>query len=159
MSKLCTCIEAAHDGDLEALAEVLGKASKKDPLSEMLKEVGGVYGWTALSAAAYNNHKDVVSALLDAGADPNLSDDDGDHYPLHWAKRTECAKLLIDAGANPSVRNRRGMTPLEVARQENNEAVAKVLKDGVDNPRTPWEPPSAPKLPQVTGGGKRGARV
>ncbi|KAL1529714.1 hypothetical protein AB1Y20_000652 [Prymnesium parvum] len=49
---------------------------------------------------------------------------DGNYHPLHWASyksdHAECAQLLVEAGADISVRTKRGFTPLEIARGQNN---------------------------------------
>ncbi len=58
-----------------------------------------------------------VRACLEAGADPNARDEDGD-TPLHHAAADndggegEAAALLLAAGADPNARNNRGRTPL-----------------------------------------------
>ena len=123
-----TLVEAAVDGDMQALIDALSQASKKYPLNDMLAQVGGVYGWTALSAAAHKNHEEVVSVLLDAGANPNQQDEDGDNFPLHWARQPAVARLLVNAGADLAVLNRGGLTPLEIAEREENEGVIAILK-------------------------------
>jgi Ankyrin repeats (many copies) len=52
-----------------------------------------------------------------AGADPNATDMDG-VTPLHRAVRTRSApavQALLEGGANPTRRNKRGSTPMQVA--------------------------------------------
>ncbi|KAL1507585.1 hypothetical protein AB1Y20_007204 [Prymnesium parvum] len=142
-----TLSEAVFDGDLPAVAEMLSHASKKIPLPEMLSGVSGVYGWTALSTAVYRNDVEMARALLDAGANPNQQDGDGDNYPLHWAKQPEAALVLVGYGADVHVRNRSGLTPLELATREVNKPVIEVLREAIENPRAAWEPPHVPRLP------------
>ena len=146
-----TLVEAAVDGDMTALIDSMSSAGKKNPLSDMLAQAGGVYGWSALAAAVHKNHEEVISALLDAGANPNQQDEDGDNFPLHWAKQPAAAELLVNAGADLSVLNRVGLTPLEVAERETNEAVIAVLKvhldpwsKALDRPRRQVEPSLRP---------------
>ena len=57
---------------------------------------------------------DVVSVLLNAGADPNKANNWG-YSPLHIAAaygNTNAVKLLLDQGANPNQVNRWGRTVL-----------------------------------------------
>ena len=60
-------IEAAGQGDLEAVQRLLQQGASVDAQDE--------FGRTALVAAAYSNHLDVVDALIAAGADVNTKDD------------------------------------------------------------------------------------
>ena len=64
-------------------------------------------GVTALMAASYGGRVEVVSLLLEAGADPNLGMDTGTQaYPLSQAchgRHVEVVRLLLDAGADANV--------------------------------------------------------
>ena len=66
--------------------------------------VGGAYdGWTVLHEAAKRGQADVVSLLLQHGADPNAREAGDNTYPLHWAAaRGDFAimRLLLDAGGD-----------------------------------------------------------
>ena len=46
---------------------------------------GGHGGWTVLHEAAKRGQADVVSLLLQHGADPNAREAGDNTYPLHWA--------------------------------------------------------------------------
>jgi ankyrin repeat protein len=80
-------------------------------------------GTTPLMAAIGNNEQrslETVKALLDLGVDVNAADLPGD-TALHLAEArgfTTIAQLLIDKGARIDVRNRRGQTPLAVAKKK-----------------------------------------
>ncbi|KAL3916169.1 MAG: hypothetical protein SGPRY_006935, partial [Prymnesium sp.] len=98
------------------------------PLGEMLRQTGGVYGWSALSAAAFRGDAEMIRILLDAGANPNRQDEDEDNYPLHWARDPRAAQALVGCGADISVLNRSRLTPLELAKKEENAGVVAVLQ-------------------------------
>ena len=72
-----------------------------------------------------------AAALLEAGADPNLPDAEGD-TPLHLAAQevdTALVSLLATAGADLNARNDSGETPLLTARYHANAPVARKLLD------------------------------
>lgn len=76
-------------------------------------------GWTPLHFAVRGGKPSVVKALLDAGADYSAVDSDG-YSPLYrcmlqkpW--NFKIANLLLEAGASPDQRSKRGVTPLERA--------------------------------------------
>ncbi|KAJ3114369.1 hypothetical protein HDU96_002174 [Phlyctochytrium bullatum] len=65
---------------------------------------------------AVREHDDVVKMLIEAGAEVNTLNRDKD-TALHFAVKnarlgSRSALLLLDAGADPTVKNRRGYTPL-----------------------------------------------
>jgi hypothetical protein len=66
-----------------------------------------------------NAQRQVISYLIDAGADPNAIDKSG-AAPLHRAVRNRSSgavSTLIDRGADPSLTNKSGSTPLHLAVQ------------------------------------------
>ncbi|MBS0198780.1 MAG: ankyrin repeat domain-containing protein [Planctomycetes bacterium] len=83
-----------------------------------------------IHAAAKSGRVQILKALLDAGADPNMPegepiDDDGTityqpgYVPLHHAARgghVEAVSLLLARGANPNATDESGGTPLHAAR-------------------------------------------
>lgn len=124
---LKTLWEAAEEGDLIQAREIVGRMRRKKALPQKMENEmdplvapGGVYGWSPLSAAAKAHSADIVRLLLDAGADPNHRDADGDFFPIHWASNAETAQLLCDAGADLSLKNRAGETALDVALASDN---------------------------------------
>jgi len=78
----------------------------------------------------------IVKALLGAGANVNLSDDD-DWTPLHYASRwgdAEVAKLLLDRGADVSLPDSEGDLPIHIATRYGNEEMLRVLLNAGSNP-------------------------
>src|SRR5947207_2014506 len=86
-----------------------------------------------IADAAMNRNKDAVRSLLQKKADVNATQVDGT-TALHWAVRAddlETAELLIRAGANVSVGNREGVTPLQLAATNGNgPMIEKLIKAG-----------------------------
>eukprot|EP00658_Telonema_sp_P-2_P025625 TRINITY_DN20321_c0_g1_i1.p1 TRINITY_DN20321_c0_g1~~TRINITY_DN20321_c0_g1_i1.p1 ORF type:complete len:577 (-),score=102.62 TRINITY_DN20321_c0_g1_i1:340-2070(-) len=74
-------------------------------------------GHSAWHTAAFGNKLEVMSALVDHGAEVNLMSD-GEYSPLHLAARfghPATVQLLLAAKANPLIRDKHNQTPLEVA--------------------------------------------
>jgi ankyrin repeat protein len=139
---------AAGGGDIDALEndryDVITIAAVKDDV-RMVKlaiELGGNaraitsrYDGTALIAAAHLGHDGVVKVLIEAGAPL-------DHVNnLGWtalieavvlgdggARHVETARALVAAGANKSIGDRSGVTPLQHAQRRNYPAMIDVLK-------------------------------
>ncbi len=87
-------------------------------------------GWTPLMWAVWNAHPETVKVLIDDGADINaearlvssilflaVSPGTGSWWNRgrNWDERTECARLLLEAGADPNQPLRIGPTPLQQA--------------------------------------------
>ncbi len=75
--------------------------------------------WSALAFAAREASINIISLLLDNGAEVDSLDSFG-NTPL-WravmAKREEVVKLLVSRGANPDCVNKSGISPLILAQQ------------------------------------------
>jgi len=78
-------------------------------------------GETALHWAVSRQHTEIVTMLLDAGANPNVPDNDG-YTPLHdVAEMGDCSparimlEALLAAGADPDRKEKNGRTPSELA--------------------------------------------
>jgi ankyrin repeat protein len=98
--------------------DIVRKHIERDPLSVYQR---GWIGDTPLHWPSHNNYTEIVSLLLDAGAD--IEADEINCYggkPLHWASEHAPAavRVLLDRGADVNSRNRKadsqfhGMTPL-----------------------------------------------
>ena len=73
-----------------------------------------IHKTTPLIRAAENGHEDVVSCLINNGADPNVADAHGGN-PLHMSAQNghkSVVKLLLDGGADPNRADDYGMTSL-----------------------------------------------
>jgi uncharacterized protein len=93
-------------------------------------------GSTPVLWAANFNDADLVSRLLQAGANPNVRNQLGS-TPLAEAAfnaNTGMMKALLDAGADPNAAGPDGQTPLMIIARTSNEAAAKLLLDKGANP-------------------------
>ena len=87
----------------------------------------------ALVLAAAEGWRDVATALLDGGADPNAkrSDDEG-ATALIWAAygdHAEIVKLLLEAGADVNATDNQGDTAVDEARRRGNAQVVAILEE------------------------------
>lgn len=92
---------------------------------------GGENG-TALAAASFRGHEEVVELLLDAGANVNLR---AGHFKAalqaaSYSGHERVGALLIDRGADPDVEGRFGSPLQAAARFGNTELVSMLLKKG-----------------------------
>ena len=72
-----------------------------------------------LAAAAFNDMPGITALLLKRGADIHALGKDGD-TPLHFAagfNKPDVVTLLLEHGANPSVRDNNGKTPFDWAKK------------------------------------------
>jgi ankyrin repeat protein len=76
----------------------------------------GYMSWTPL-IGNWQGLDDVTSALISYGADVNARDDDG-NTPLMTNKSAGAVTRLLNAGADPHLRNKKGQNALAVARQD-----------------------------------------
>ena len=86
---------------------------------------------TALHWAAEKGFLDVVKALLQHGAAPNIYDTDR-NTALHLSAKkghTTVVKALLGAGADSSAKDKFGLTPADLAAKHHHEDTANVLND------------------------------
>ena len=78
-------------------------------------------GYTLLHASASYTQVPVMQWLLQQGADPNATDQDGDSA-LHYAGTSQAAKILIESGrTNIQQTNKTGKTAFQAKMEELNE--------------------------------------
>jgi ankyrin repeat protein len=135
--------KAAHEGNIEAIRSLVASGANPNEFDAT--------GQTALHWAARGGHRigphncrgeapdrpDVVSTLIDLGADINATDHRGaipggssGWTPLHVALHHEqfaTAARMLERGANPNIRSHQGTTVMAMAAQEG--APAELLKD------------------------------
>ncbi|KAI8116792.1 Histone-lysine N-methyltransferase EHMT1 [Lucilia cuprina] len=108
---------AARTGNLEILKLIVHSYKASKDVSQFLSFINAQDdgGWTAMVWAAELGHTDIVSLLLQQGADPNICDNDNNTV-LHWAALQnhdlDTITVLLKAGINCNIQNVEGETPL-----------------------------------------------
>ena len=115
---------AALAGDLERVTLILEHGADKN-------QTGRIFGETALSAAADNNHLTVVQYLVEQGDDMNKGNAKGGRLtPLHYACSSghlDVARYLLEQGADRDKATGDGMTSLHHAARNGHLETAKLL--------------------------------
>jgi hypothetical protein len=112
---------AADGGSVELVALLLDKGASVTPVDRVRK--------TAMVYAAGEGHTAVVNLLLARGVEVNRVYDN-DLTALMWAAgygKTETVRALLEAGANPALRDNRGKTAADIAREGKFDETARVL--------------------------------
>ncbi|MEQ2157719.1 hypothetical protein GOODEAATRI_004652 [Goodea atripinnis] len=138
---------ASRQGHVKVLSVLLEwtKSQSTEIAVSMMEHVDNE-GWTALRSAAWGGHCEAVRLLLDAGADVNGCDSEGQVNLADGDGRTalsvaalwvptaaaikgygEVASLLLEHGGDPGHRDNDGMTPLLLAAYEGHEDVVELL--------------------------------
>ncbi|XP_030843493.1 E3 ubiquitin-protein ligase MIB2 [Strongylocentrotus purpuratus] len=116
-------IKAAKRGNVERVVEILSISPEKvipfyfKTVNRNTFKALNFYGKTALHSAAAYGHLEVVQALLESGAEIEITDDDGD-TPLHYSvggDEPAIAKYLIGKGANINRGNDKGRRAIHEA--------------------------------------------
>ena len=123
-------IAAAEKGDVKRLRRLLDGGLKVDVRDSRLGP-----GWTALMAAAGRGRTEAFELLLQRGADPHATDDDGNtllHHAAYGGKEP-ILRAILALGLDVNRRNRRGYTPLILAAMDERiRAVRCLLEAGAD---------------------------
>ena len=114
MSKITELHDAVKHGDLNSIKAMLDE-NRNLANSRSETDARGTY---PLHVAAEFGQADAARVLLSYGADASLLDSENDSIALCWAAffgRPEVITVLLEAGSEPSQRNKHGLTPLGCA--------------------------------------------
>lgn len=106
-------------------------------------------GRPVLAWAAQSGNDEIVSALLAAGADPNVADTSAGHTALMRAIDTQyesTVKILLKAKADPNKTNLDGKTSLDMAVESRKPGIVKALIDSGANVKSVSKDGSSPVL-------------
>jgi ankyrin repeat protein len=82
-------------------------------------------------------HIDIVRMLLDYNAKSTINHvERNGNSALHWAYSPEIVELLLENGADPTIRNSEGLTALENARKNNRTDKAAFLEKYMETYKT-----------------------
>ena len=91
---------------------------------------------TPLMMACWDGNVDPVDALLNAGADPNITDPNGDsciHFAVHGECSIEAIQAIVDHGADVNAANISNETALIISCENGNlDAISVLLNAGAD---------------------------
>ena len=114
MSQVTKLHSTVKHGDLAGIEALLDENRK---LANSRSETDA-RGTHPLHVAAEFGQGDAARVLLEYGADVTLLDFENDAIALGWAAffgRPEVVAILLEAGSEPSQRNKHGLTPLGCA--------------------------------------------
>jgi ankyrin len=128
--------ELAQDADLDVFeAASLGKVERLRELLEgdqSLARARSDDDFTALHYAAFFDGVEAARVLLEYDAEVNsFADNELGVRPLNSAAaagKTDVATLLLEHGADPNAPTKSGFTPLDAARENNDDQLADLLR-------------------------------
>jgi ankyrin repeat protein len=110
--KTTPLMEAARAGQTSAIEKLIAKGADH--------KLADKHHRNALMIAAHNNKPDAIRLLIKKGADANAQTEDGGYTALHFAtSRSHYAAViaLAEGGADPTIPNKAGITPLDLAQR------------------------------------------
>lgn len=105
-------IMAAYLGHIPVLQQLLAAGADLQVVDPGMKA-------TALHAAAYAGHAEACALLIEHGVELNRQGPFNGYTALHdavWQSNLAAARVIVAAGADRSLRSKRGETPLDLAR-------------------------------------------
>jgi uncharacterized protein len=108
-----------------------GQAKVVDLLCKKGASVSRGQGWSPLSYATAAGHVEIIRSLIARGADPNVLEPTG-HRPLHIAaarRQSNAAQALLEMGAIADAQGANGLLPLDVATENDDSSLVKMLCD------------------------------
>ena len=114
---------AAYNGQPKAVAVIL-----KQPKVDV--EAKNKLGLTAMAAAAFKGHADIITQLVEAKADVNAANETG-QTPLMFAVQSgkvKAVEALLMAGAKSDAKDKEGNTALSLAKKQKADEIVKVLE-------------------------------
>ncbi|MHC4871010.1 MAG: ankyrin repeat domain-containing protein [Planctomycetota bacterium] len=125
--------DAVINDDIEKVEKLLN-LDGSNPNSTL--NIGFGEKWTPLFIASYNRNGEMITVLLENGANPNAKDHHG-RTPLFYAvelRRKDIAEKFLKGGADPNITENRNWTPLhEAALRGESELVKLLLDHGADS--------------------------
>ena len=130
--------DAVISSDLKQLQAALKQGVDVNAL-DTRRNVAGGNGRRALNYAAIADNPEMIQALLDAGANIDMTNRSGYTPLMHAAESgsTKAATTLINAGASLSAKSRRGQTALEIAEAFKHEDTAAVIRQALSTGKEP----------------------
>ena len=118
--------KAAASGDVRVLEQCLKLGQPIDQPRPAAKS-----RMSALALATYNGRQEAMAFLIGARADVNAAEGEGGFTPLHFCAhdgdRPEAARLLLEAGADPTLLKKNGESAHDLAKRTGRKAVEAVL--------------------------------
>jgi Ankyrin repeats (3 copies) len=89
-----------------------------------------------INIAAWNGNKHIVKILIDAGAEVDSFEGEGNTALINAAYKghMEIVKMLLEAGADPTLKGVNGWTPADAAREGRHDDIYSLLRELTKSP-------------------------